>query len=53
MTNASLRARFKIGDKQHSKASKIISDTLEAGLIKQQDPENKSTKHVKYVPFFV
>ncbi|WP_425319918.1 hypothetical protein, partial [Campylobacter jejuni] len=22
-------------------------------LIKQQDPENKSTKHVKYVPFFV
>ncbi|XMD73545.1 helix-turn-helix domain-containing protein [Campylobacter lari] len=53
MTNASLRVRFKIGDKQHSKASKIISDTLEAGLIKQQDPENKSTKHAKYVPFFV
>ncbi|ULO00741.1 putative transcriptional regulator (AlbA domain) [Campylobacter sp. RM5004] len=53
MTNASLRARFKIGDKQHSKASKIISDTLEVGLIKQQDPENKSTKHTKYVPYFV
>ncbi|RAX57257.1 transcriptional regulator [Helicobacter monodelphidis] len=52
MTNSSLRQRFNLGDKQHSKASKIISDTLEKGLIKPADPENKSTKHIKYIPFF-
>ena len=52
MTNSSLRERFGIADKQHSKASKIISDTLEVNLIKSSDPENKSTKHMKYVPFF-
>jgi predicted HTH transcriptional regulator len=52
MTNSTLRARFGIGDKQHSKASKVISDTIEAKLIKPADPDNKSTKHIKYVPFF-
>ena len=52
MTNSTLRARFGIGDKQHSKASKIISDTLEKKLIKPADPDNKSTKHIKYIPFY-
>ena len=52
MTNSTLRERFGIGSKQHSKASKIISDTLEKKLIKPADPDNKSTKHIKYVPFF-
>ena len=52
MTNSTLRVRFGLEDKQHSKASKIIKDTLEQKLIKPFDPENKSTKHIKYVPFF-
>jgi ATP-dependent DNA helicase RecG len=52
MTNSTLRKRFGLNDKQHSKASKIISDTLEVGLIKPSDPENRSTKHIKYMPFF-
>ncbi len=52
MTNTTLRKRFGIGDKQHSKASKIISDTLDKGLIKPADPENKSTRHIKYIPFY-
>jgi len=52
MTNSTLRARFGIGDKQHSKASKIISDTLAKKLIKPADPDNKSTKHIKYIPFY-
>jgi ATP-dependent DNA helicase RecG len=52
MTNSTLRKRFGLSDKQHSKASKIISDTLEVGLIKPSDPENRSTKHIKYMPFF-
>ncbi len=52
MTNSTLRKRFKLNDKQHSKASKIISDTIQNGLIKSSDPDNKSTKHMKYIPFF-
>ncbi len=52
MTNSTLRKRFGLQDKQHSKASKVISDTLERKLIKPADPENKSTKHIKYIPFY-
>jgi len=52
MTNSSLRVRFGISEKQHSKASKIISDTLQKDLIKQSDPDNKSTKYMKYIPFY-
>lgn len=52
MTNSTLRERFGLDKKQHSKASKMISDALEKNLIKPADPENKSTKHVKYIPFY-
>lgn len=52
MTNSSLRQRFNLSEKQHSKASQIIKDTLETQLIKPADPENKSTKHIKYTPYF-
>jgi len=52
MTNSTLRKRFGLEDKYHSKASKIISDTLSEGLIKPADPKNKSTKHIKYIPFY-
>jgi ATP-dependent DNA helicase RecG len=50
MTNSSLRERFSIDDKNYSIASRIISDTLEAGLIKSFDPDSTSKKHAKYVP---
>ena len=50
MTNSSLRERFSIDDKNYSIASRIISDTLDAGLIKSFDPDNTSKKHAKYVP---
>ncbi len=50
MTNSSLRQRFLIKDKNYSTASRIISDTLKADLIKPYDPENMSKKHAKYVP---
>jgi hypothetical protein len=33
-------------------ASKIISDTVKADLIKDYDAENKSKKFAKYVPFW-
>ncbi len=33
-------------------ASRIIKDSIEAELIKPYDPENKSRKHAKYIPFW-
>jgi len=30
----------------------LIKDTFEAGLIKEEDPENKSRKFVKYIPIW-
>lgn len=52
MTNESLRKRFAIDDKNYSMASRIIADTIAENLIKPYDPENKSKKHAKYVPFW-
>lgn len=50
VTNASIRTRFKISKTNYPLASKILSETLEAKLIKQRDPSNKSRKHAQYVP---
>jgi predicted HTH transcriptional regulator len=52
MTNESLRTRFGINDRNYSMASRIIADTIKEGLVKQYDPENKSKKQAKYVPFW-
>ncbi|KXK46318.1 MAG: hypothetical protein UZ10_BCD003001288 [Bacteroidetes bacterium OLB10] len=52
MTNQSLRERFHIEDQNAAVASRIIKDTFEAGMIKEDDPENKSRKHRSYVPFW-
>lgn len=50
MTNQTLRERFNIDEKNYPIVSRIISDSVEARLIKSYDPENKSRK---YVPFWV
>lgn len=52
MTNQSLRERFKIEEKNAAIASRIIRDTLESKMIKLDDPESKSRKFVKYIPFW-
>lgn len=52
MTNQSLRKRFKIDSKNAAIASRIIKDTLESEMIKLDDPESKSRKYVKYIPFW-
>lgn len=52
MTNTSLRQRFDIDDRNYSTASRIISDTIGAELIRRADPESTSKKHAKYVPFW-
>ncbi len=52
MTNQSLRERFGIEEQNYSMASRIISETIQAGLIKDYDTESKSKKYAKYVPFW-
>lgn len=53
LTNASLCKRFGIEDKNKAIASRIIKGTLEKGLIKPFDPENKSNRYAKYVPYWI
>lgn len=52
MTNTTLRERFKIEEKDYPVASRIIRDTLHAEFIKLEDPESKSKKHARYIPFW-
>lgn len=52
MTNQSLRERFGIEEHNYSIASRIISDTKDAKLIKDYDPDNKSRTYAKYVPYW-
>ena len=52
LTNATLRERFSIDDKNYPMASRVISDTVREGLIRPHDPANKSKKLTKYVPFW-
>lgn len=53
MTNTSLRVRLGIADENYSIASRVIADTIDAKLIKKRDPDSKSKKHAKYVPYWV
>jgi predicted HTH transcriptional regulator len=50
MTNTSLRERFNISDENAAIVSRIIKETYEAGLIKEENPESNSRKYVKYIP---
>ena len=52
MTNQTLRNRFGIEEKNYSIASRIISETIKSGLVKDYDPDSSSKKHAKYVPFW-
>lgn len=52
MTNASLLNRFGVNKKNYPVVSRVIRDTKEEGLIKDRDPNNKSKKHAKYVPYW-
>lgn len=53
MSNKSLRNRFGIEKHNYATASRIIAETMRAGLIKPADPSNKSRRDAKYVPFWV
>jgi len=52
MTNSSIRSRFNIEEKNYPMASRIISDALEAGFVKEADPNSSSKKFASYVPFW-
>lgn len=52
MTNQSLRARLGIDDKNYPMASRVIKDTLEAKLIKEENPDNGSRRFAGYVPYW-
>ncbi len=52
-TNSSLRQRFGVAEQNAAIASRIIADTIKANLIKPADPDNKSRKHARYVPFWI
>lgn len=51
MTNTTLRERFGIEEKNSSMASRIIRDTIEAGLIRCHD-ETVGSKARKYMPWW-
>lgn len=52
INNQSVRERFELSKNDSSIASRIISDTLEAGLIKPADMETASKKYMTYIPFY-
>jgi predicted HTH transcriptional regulator len=52
MTNSSLRKRFSISDENYSIASRVIRETIEAGLVRPYDPSSQSKRHARYVPFW-
>lgn len=52
MSNQTLRERFKIKEENYSIASRIMREALEAGLIKLENPDNKSKKYTTYIPFW-
>lgn len=52
MTNATLRKRLSIEDENYPMASRVIADAIRARLIKPYDPNSKSRKHARYLPFW-
>lgn len=52
ISNQSVRERFELNKNRSSVASRIIADTLEAGLIKPADEETLSRKYMTYIPFY-
>lgn len=51
-TNASLRKRFAFDDDDYKTVTKIISATIRELLIKPYDPENRSPRYARYIPFW-
>jgi predicted HTH transcriptional regulator len=52
MTNASLRDRFKVSERQRPQVSLVIKEALLQNKIKPLNPDNTSTKFSEYIPIW-
>lgn len=52
MSNQSLRERFNLPEDKAESASRIIRDTINASLIKLDNPDAASKRYARYVPFW-
>jgi len=52
LTNASLRQRLKMPEKQTTMVSALIRQAVSEGRIKQADPHSTSRKFARYVPYW-
>jgi ATP-dependent DNA helicase RecG len=52
MTNQSLRERFRLSESKAETVSRVIRDATNAGKIKLDDPESRSRRYARYVPFW-
>ena len=52
MTNESLRTRFNIEKKNAAIASRILSDAVLSGLIKEYQPNSESRRYKSYLPYW-
>ncbi|MCA1837710.1 MAG: hypothetical protein LC674_02770 [Actinobacteria bacterium] len=51
MSNASLRVRFGLGEKQYPQVSNVISEAIEAGRIRPLN-EGQANRIARYVPYW-
>ncbi len=51
MTNATVRERFGLADKNRATASRLIKEAIEAGAVKPHDA-SAAPRLMKYVPFW-
>jgi len=52
MTNTTLRERFGVDKRNRAQISRVISDAVDAGMIRPYNPESDSRRHASYVPYW-
>jgi predicted HTH transcriptional regulator len=52
MTNLTLRQRFGIEERNRAQVSRVISDAIDAGMIRASNPDSDSRRHASYVPYW-
>ena len=52
MTNSTLRERFGIEEQNRAQVSRVITDAIEAGMVRPYNPESESRRHASYVPYW-
>lgn len=51
-SNQSLRERFGIEDKNYPMISRLLKESVAAGMIKEANPDEKSPRNRRYVPYW-